>query len=85
MLVRPIGGTVNMLLVLAGLILTGSRDRGDRAHADARGRRVGAPGARAARTLWATACGESAASPYLRLIAALVFLAAITTQWTASS
>jgi AAA family ATP:ADP antiporter len=77
-LVGPVGGTVNMMLVLAGLILLGAvavsvantriRRKGHT--------RVGRPRTRPlSETL-----GEIAASPYLRLMAALVFLVAISTQ-----
>ena len=80
-LVEPIGGTVNMLLILAGLILGAAvlvsianlriRVQG----ASRRGRPPSHPLGDSMRQI--------ATSPYLRLIAALVFLAAITTQWTA--
>ena len=75
-LVEPVGGAVNMLLVLAALILLGRRDRVDREHAHpAQGRH--APDARRAATRSAMRCGRSRRSPYLRLMAALVFLVAI--------
>ena len=81
-LVGPVGGTVNMLLVLAVLILFGRVDRVDRERraSAARWSRVrGGPAASRS----PMRCARSRASPYLRLMAALVFLVAIATQWTA--
>ena len=74
-LVGPVGGTVNMMLVLAALILLAAAIvivathgfRGAARRRAAAGRR-GIPSS--------TACGRSRASPYLRLMAALVFLVA---------
>ena len=78
-LVRPIGGAVNMLLVLAGLILSAAAIVSV-AHIQLR---VGSTGkrTRAPRNPLGDSLRRIAATPYLRLIAALVFLAAITTQW----
>jgi AAA family ATP:ADP antiporter len=76
-LVGPVGGTVNMMLVLAALILlaavivTRIPQRGPAA-------RRGRP----PRNPFLDSMRQIAASPYLRLMAALVFLVAITTQWT---
>lgn len=78
-LVGPVGGAVNLLLVLAFLILTAAglvslvRSRRRRGA----GRPVRPSAARASET-WR----EIAASPYLRLIAAVVVLMTIATQWT---
>ena len=76
-LVGPVGGTVNMMLVLAALILfaavivTRIPRRGPAP-------RRGPP----PRHPFLDSMRQIAASPYLRLMAALVFLVAITTQWT---
>lgn len=78
-LVGPVGGAVNLLLVLAFLILIAAglvslvRSRRRRGAE----RQVRRTAARASDT-WR----EIAASPYLRLIAALVVLMTIATQWT---
>lgn len=80
-LVEPIGGTVNMLLILSGLILGAAvivAIANLRIHAPAPSRRGRPP-----RHPLGHSIRQIAASPYLRLIAALVFLAAVTTQWTA--
>jgi ATP:ADP antiporter, AAA family len=80
-LVEPVGGTVNLMLVLAALLLvaagivTGANYRIRRLGLIRRGR----PAARAYSETWR----EIASSPYLRLLAGLVFLSAIATQWTA--
>jgi AAA family ATP:ADP antiporter len=80
-LVRRVGGTVNMMLVLAALILTAAlivliaKVAIPRQGSAKRVRPVGRP-------LSAT-LREIAASPYLRLIATMVFLVAVATQWTA--
>ena len=81
LLVEPVGGAVNLLLVLALLIFVGAalvaaatfriRRRG----LARRGRPITRPFSKTWR--------EIAASPYLRLIATLVFLVAVATQWTA--
>ncbi len=80
-LVEPVGGTINMLLVLAALILTAAAIV---AIANTRIRRktVTRP-VPAARQPFAAVMREIASSPYLRLMAALVFIVAIVTQWTA--
>ena len=80
-LVGPVGGTVNMLLVLAILILFAAAIV---SFANVRVRRkyVTRQG-RPSRQPFADAMGAIASSPYLRLMAALVFLVAIVTQWTA--
>ena len=78
-LVGPVGGTVNMLLVLAVLILTSA---GIVATASVLLRRPG--GARRTRPApppFAETIREIARSPYLRLIAGLLFVAAVVTQW----
>jgi len=80
-LVGPIGGTVNMMLVLAGLILTAAvivsiaLVRIPTA--------VPARPARPPRHFVIGSLRRIAGTPYLRFMAALVFLAAVTTQWTA--
>ena len=79
MLVGPVGGAVNLLLVLAVLIAAGAALV---AAAAARMRRSGrrAPRARSPRPSdgWKGIAG----SRYLKLIAALVVLMTMTTQWT---
>jgi AAA family ATP:ADP antiporter len=78
-LVGPVGGTVNMLLVLAALILgaagivTVANAVIPRTSPARRGRPVTRPFLETAR--------EIAHSPYLRLIGALLFLVAVVTQW----
>ncbi len=80
-LVGPVGGTVNMLLVLAALIAFAALIV---AIANARIRRKAVTRAVApSRDPLRDALRQIAASPYLRLMAALVFLVAIVTQWTA--
>ena len=75
-------GTVDLLLVLAGLVGGGGRTgqlrvgrapEGSGAAGRARGR---------ARFPSPAPCDSSRDTPYLRLIAALVFMVAIVTQWT---
>ena len=79
-LVGPVGGTVNMLLVLALLILSAA---GIVVVATVRIRRPGpARRGRPAGNPFRDAMRQIAATPYLRLMAALVFLVAIATQWT---
>lgn len=79
-LVGPVGGTVSMLLVLALLILSAAGIvvvatlRIRRPGPTRRGRPVGRP--------FRDAMRQIAGSPYLRLMAALVFLVAVATQWT---
>ena len=80
-LVDPVGGAVNMLLVLAGLILAGAaivsfaNARVRRKTTTRSGRRTPQPFREALRQI--------GTSPYLTLMAAMVFLVAIVTQWTA--
>jgi ATP/ADP translocase/HEAT repeat protein len=79
-LVRPAGGAINLLLVLASLILAGAvvvtiANAAIRRHGLAR---RGKPHPHAFRETLA----EIRRTPYLRLIAAMVFLVAIGTQWT---
>jgi len=80
-LVEPVGGTVNMLLVLAGLILAAAgivsiaNKHVPRKAITRLSRPSGQPLRETLRQI--------AASPYLRLMAAMVFLIAIVTQWTA--
>jgi AAA family ATP:ADP antiporter len=80
-LVGPVGGTVNMLLVLVALILSAATIV---AIANKRVRRkaVSRSGSRARQPLPDT-FRQIAASPYLRLMATMVFLVAVVTQWTA--
>ena len=78
-LVRPIGGTVNLLLVLAALILTAAvivAVAHMQLHIGGSARRTRPP-----KHPLADSLRRIAASPYLRLMAALVFVAAVTTQW----
>jgi AAA family ATP:ADP antiporter len=80
-LVGAVGGTVNLLLVLAALIAFAA---GIVMVAKLRIRRVGLlrrsrPVSQGFSATWT----EIASSPYLRLIAGLVFAVAIATQWTA--
>ena len=80
-LVRPIGGAVNMLLVLAGLILSAAvivavANMQLRVGGSARHVRV-------PKHPLSDSLRRIAGSTYLRLMAAMVFLAAITTQWIA--
>jgi AAA family ATP:ADP antiporter len=81
LLVGPVGGTANLLLVLAALITTSA------AIVVFAGRLLKRDGSRRSRrkpegrpTL--DAFREIRSTPYLRLIAGLVFLVAIVTQWT---
>src|SRR5829696_5381767 len=83
-LVGPVGGTINMLLVLAGLILIAAaivavasrrlRARGLSRSSKPASPRVVMPLAQSLKLI-----GQS---QYLRLVAVLVLLVAITTQWT---
>ena len=79
-LVNPVGGTVNMLLVLAALILSAAvivfigYIRIPQKRAVRGGGTVKHP--------FGDSLREIAGSPYLRYVAALVFFAAVTTQWT---
>ena len=80
-LVGPVGGTINLLLVLAALILVGAaivtvaNQRVRRLGLTRRGRPLSTP--------FSETWRQIVASPYLRLIAGLVFVLAIATQWTA--
>ena len=81
LLVDPVGGTVNMLLVLAALILASA------VIVVVSGRKLKARGltkprtkARSAQTFGQT-FQHIISSPYLRLLGALVFMTAIVTQW----
>jgi len=80
-LVEPVGGTVNMLLVLAALILSAAAIV-TFANTRIRRKSVTRPGRRSLQPFRDT-MRQIAASPYLRLMATLVFLVAIVTQWTA--
>ncbi len=80
-LVEPVGGTVNMMLVLAVLVLsaaaivTTANFRLPRRGLTRRGPKPTHP--------FRDSLRQIRSSPYLRLMAALVFLVAIATQWTA--
>jgi AAA family ATP:ADP antiporter len=78
-LVRPIGGAVNLLLVLAGLILSAAVIVAI-AHMQLQ---IGGPArrTRSPKHPLADSLRRIAGTPYLRLMAAMVFVAAITTQW----
>jgi ATP/ADP translocase/HEAT repeat protein len=79
-LVEPIGGTVNLLLVLAALIAAGAVIV---AAAARRLRRPGVPAKKRLQPLpFKDALAAIGSNPYLRLVAALVVLVAIATQWT---
>ena len=80
-LVAPVGGAVNMLLVLAGLILAGAVIV-TIANRRVRRKMIARPG-RATPQPFVDALRQMRASPYLQLMAAMVFLVAIVTQWTA--
>ena len=78
-LVRPIGGTVNLLLVLAGLILSAAvivAVAHMQLHIGDTGRRTRPP-----KHPLADSLRRIAGTPYLRLMAAVVLVAAVTTQW----
>ena len=79
-LVEPVGGTVNLLLVLAVMIASAA---GIVLLANFRIRPVGRSprGSRVSRPFSAT-WGQILASRYLRLLAGIVFVVAIATQWT---
>jgi ATP:ADP antiporter, AAA family len=80
-LVGPVGGTVNMLLVLAALIVAGAVIV---SIANARiPRKVVTRSTRQARQPFFETMSQIFASPYLRLMTAMVFLVAIVTQWIA--
>jgi ATP:ADP antiporter, AAA family len=80
-LVGPVGGAVNMLLVLAALIVSASVIVSI-ANARIRGKVITRP-VPVSRQPLRDAMRQIAESPYLRLMAALVFLVAVATQWTA--
>ena len=80
-LVGPVGGAVNMLLVLAGLIASAAVIVAI-ANKRVQRRFVTRP-VPASRDPIRDSMRQIARSPYLRLMAALVFLVAIATQWTA--
>ena len=79
-LVEPVGGTVNLLLVLALLIASAAAIvltanlRIRRAGLNRRRRTVSRP--------FSATWGQIVSSPYLRLLAGIVFAVAIATQWT---
>ena len=82
-LVEPVGGTVNLLLVLATLIFAsatliavGSRSMRARGLSRPKGKKTPAAAQGLAETF-----RQIRKTPYLRLLAALVFLVAIVTQW----
>jgi ATP:ADP antiporter, AAA family len=77
-LVGPVGGTVNMMLVLAALILFAAVIVTQIPRRGAAPRRSRPP-----RHPFIDSMRQIGASPYLRLMATLVFLVAIATQWTA--
>jgi AAA family ATP:ADP antiporter len=85
-LVRPVGGTINLLLVLAALIglaaclVSASARRAARAGRTGRAG-IELPAAAHVRERFGSALRTIAQSRYLRLIATLVFLVAIATQW----
>lgn len=79
-LVGPVGGTINLLLVLAMLILFAAAIV-TFANSRIRRKTVTRP-QRPSRQPFADALKQIGSSPYLRLMAALVFLVAIVTQWT---
>lgn len=80
-LVEPVGGAVNLMLVLALLILIAAGIVAAAQFRIGRGRLSLSPtrvSARPFRETWR----DIASSPYLRHIAGLVFLVAVATQWT---
>ncbi len=80
-LVEPVGGAVNMLLVLAALIMLAAvivAVANTRIH-----RKIVTRLMPQSREPIRDAMRQIAGSPYLRLMTALVFLVAIVTQWTA--
>jgi AAA family ATP:ADP antiporter len=77
-LVRPVGGTVNLLLVLAGLVAATALQVNLAWHVRRPDLR---PPRRAVLSLGQT-LSHIRATPYLARIAALVFLVAVVTQWT---
>jgi AAA family ATP:ADP antiporter len=79
-LVGPVGGTINLLIVLAILLLGAA---GIVTIANARIQRVGPPRRGRPSSRRFDVWKEIASSPYLRLLAGLVFVTAVATQWTA--
>src|SRR5262245_24978953 len=80
-LVEPVGGAVNMLLVLGALIVSGAVIVSvANAHIP---RRAVTRSTRPTREPFRDTMARLLASPYLRLMAALVFIVAVVTQWTA--
>jgi AAA family ATP:ADP antiporter len=79
-MVEPVGGTINLMLVLSGLLLlaaiivTVANYRIRRLGLTRRGPRISRP--------FMDTWREIVQSPYLRLIAGLAFVSAIATQWT---
>jgi HEAT repeat protein len=75
-LVRPLGGSVNLLLVLAGLLALA-------AVCVTQLQREGSAGTLATPERWSAreTLREAARTPYLRRIAAMVFVATVMTQW----
>jgi AAA family ATP:ADP antiporter len=78
-LVRPVGGPANLLLVLAALILAAALIV---AFANARIRRPGLAKRSQQTHPFSETLAEIARTPYLRLIALIIFLVAISTQWS---
>jgi ATP:ADP antiporter, AAA family len=79
-LVRRVGGAINLLLILAALILMSAAVV---AIANAKTRRRGlARRGKPHRHPFRETLAEIGRTPYLRLIATMVFLVAIATQWT---
>ncbi len=82
-LVEPVGGTVNMLLVLAGLILAAAVIVAIAAHRLGLRSVASSPGTRRKPPLaFKEVLDTITGSPYLRLLAILVFLVSVATQWT---
>ena len=84
LLVGPVGGTVNMLLVLATLILASAVTvviGGRRMRQRGLTRPKGKAKARAPAQSLGETFRQIARTPYLRLLGTLVFLVAIVTQW----
>jgi len=81
-LVGPVGGTVNLLFVLAGLILLAAVIVNAAWGVRREARTLDGQPGRPAPVPFRQTLRLIAASPYLRLLAALVFMVAIVTQWT---
>ena len=84
-LVEPVGGAGQPAAGARALIALGRGHRRRRQHPDPPARDAADAAATAPRPLRDTAARRSPASPYLRLIAAVVFLTAIVTQWTGAA